>query len=94
MINVNTKLNGSAKQVAWAEDIRADIVKHINEQLADMESRLSADKFAEFEANYNNLLVPAIEGIKEARWYIDNKHVRYYDPEKTVKFVVACVMGR
>lgn len=72
-------MKGTEKQVAWAEDIKRNMVSKFTERMEDTMRRakgLSADQTAIAEqrkAMAIAALNAKLDGIEDARWYIDNR---------------------
>lgn len=73
-------MTGSAKQIAWAVDIRNDMVNRIETKFKDAMSTDGAteDQLALISANHD-AMVKGIESIKDAKWFIDHRST--YDRE-------------
>ena len=76
LFNASCTLEGSAKQVAWAEDIRAESIAHALDLLRDLVSRLPGEATAQQSAAIAarcNALVSVIANKTAAAWWIDNR---------------------
>lgn len=69
-------LEGSAKQVAWAEDIRAKCITEIIDRLHNLVARIpgkvTARQSAEFTVRFN-AFASVIANETSAAWWIDNR---------------------
>jgi vacuolar-type H+-ATPase subunit E/Vma4 len=78
------KLEGTEKQVAWAEDIRSKMFKSLEsyiEMYRDQVAKMNAS--AEDKKRVNDGLdkvLSSAAGIVDAEWFIDNRDdTNYYD---------------
>lgn len=62
-------MNGTEKQIKWAEDIKATMMEQVNKAIAD-EKAMDND-----ERNLRGLamITEWLNGQTEAKWFIDNK---------------------
>lgn len=72
---ITTNLNGTEKQVAWAEDIRKAMADTLSSMLEDSRSRFDADGFAAHEKAFDAKVWSKLEAVTDAKWFID--HRRY-----------------
>ena len=73
MTTINTNLNGSEKQVAWAEDIRTSIVANLDAHVARMSHVYDGEKYAEFVAKFDETFFGGLRKVEDAKWYIDHR---------------------
>ena len=74
--NATCTLEGSAKQVAWAEDIRAKCIARALDRLRDLAARLPGEATAQQSAALAarcNALASVIANKTSAAWWIDNR---------------------
>lgn len=74
--NATCILEGSAKQVAWAEDIRSKCIARALDRLSDLVSRLPGEATAQQSAALAarcNAIVSVIANKTSAAWWIDNR---------------------
>ena len=74
--NATCTLEGSAKQVAWAEDIRAKCIAQALDQLRDLVARLPGEAIARQSAALAarcNAIASVIANKTSAAWWIDNR---------------------
>lgn len=74
--NASCTLEGSAKQVAWAEDIRSKCISQALDQLRDLAARLPGEATAQQSAAlaaHCNAIVSVIASKTAAAWWIDNR---------------------
>ena len=99
------ELNGTEKQVKWAEDIRNRIIK-VNEIFEKAIEGVDMDKMAKSTWLDDNMYVIAQTSLKnilvqeEAKFFIENfrdlkdymiENTLLYEPEKQVKFIYSLV---
>ena len=74
--NASCTLEGSAKQVAWAEDIRSKCIARALDRLRDLAARLPGEATAQQSAALAarcNALASVIASKTSAAWWIDNR---------------------
>lgn len=74
--NASCTLEGSAKQVAWAEDIRSKCIARALDRLSDLVSRLPGEATAQQSAALAarcNAVASVIANETSAAWWIDNR---------------------
>lgn len=74
--NATCTLEGSAKQVAWAEDIRTKCIAQALDQLRDLVARIPAKVTARQSAAlaaHCNAIASLIANKTSAAWWIDNR---------------------
>lgn len=65
-------LTGSEKQVAWAESLRAEVVRLITKRVDEQAARTPVDREHEVVAA-RSAFAEAIAKHTDARWWIDNR---------------------
>lgn len=74
--NASCTLEGSAKQVAWAEDIRSKCIAQAIDQLRDLAARLPGKATAQQSAALAvrcNAIASVIANKTSAAWWIENR---------------------
>lgn len=74
--NATCTLEGSAKQVAWAEDIRTKCIAQALDQLRDLVARIPAKVTARQSAAlaaHCNAIASLIANKTSAAWWIENR---------------------
>lgn len=74
--NASCTLEGSAKQVAWAEDIRSKCIAQAIDQLRDLAARLPGKATAQRSAALAvlcNAIASVIANKTSAAWWIENR---------------------
>lgn len=74
--NATCTLEGSAKQVAWAEDIRSKCIARALDRLRDIAARLPGEALAQQSAvlaQQSAALASVIASKTSAAWWIDNR---------------------
>lgn len=70
----NTKLQGSEKQIAWAEDIRKKVIDYYDEKLDHlMELHFDDDSKVEKYTKAKEAMRETAESIDSAKWWIDHR---------------------
>ena len=74
--NASCTLEGSAKQVAWAEDIRAKCIAEIIDRLHSLVARIPGKVTAQQSADFTvrcKAIASVIANETSAAWWIDNR---------------------
>lgn len=74
--NATCTLEGSAKQVAWAEDIRTKCIAQALNQICDVVARIPAKATAQQSAGFAahcNAIASLIANKTSAAWWIENR---------------------
>ena len=71
---INTKLQGTEKQIAWAEDIRKGIIDYYDQKLNHM-AEIHSDDEAKVEkyTKAKEAMHETAESIDSAKWWIDHR---------------------
>ncbi len=67
-------INGSEKQIAWANKIRSEAITSIRSSLLGMQRQVQVGKVSEASANKRvEALLTVLNRHMEASWWIDNR---------------------
>lgn len=79
---MNAKLEGSEKQIAWAEKIQAEKIEEITNYIERTEKRIANGTNVEHNENQLTKANKALEIYQNetsAKWFIDNREVMARD---------------
>lgn len=81
------ELQGTEKQVAWAEKIRAEQINSLEFSLKEFKANVETAKFKEAPMQIISKIELSLEEIKtkdSAKWWIDNRNIARHLVEKTM----------
>lgn len=82
------KLQGTEKQIAWAEKIRATEINKVEFALKEMDTRIENATYKEMPTQIKNWLEVLLEEIKnqvEAKYWIENQNIGRHIIEKATR---------
>lgn len=75
------KLSGSEKQVAWALDIRNEMIATLEDEgkqvIARRAEKCTDEQVAEVRANIAKA-IGNVKAVKDAKWFIDNRYTTHF----------------